>query len=442
MYTEIIGRLLMTAIEVLSYVHAIALYMNESPHAHDCEVMMSVDVDNGGSLSFERSEGIDLFQTTLGDGRSQYVITGSAEDVGVAVASFSFCPACIDKTYSVSFALQSICSICNANVGDVKTLTIYAATALSKTFFGRVVEVGCGAECWHRGIATVSVVIDLPGSCNEAHRPLNVRPLSNRVDWDALTASTATDGSYTIQAPYQKSAHGLNTTISYSRPGYAAESISVTLGALSLGAEYGRYYWQSLSDSGAGCIDGSTLKGVAATYCALAGLDMCAIFANNYRSVLARDSYCQCWGSAKISEKLGTCSWSAAVVQQNSTACAELGLTPQKRTGFPCTCDDTKARTRDHIVDSVYLTPKSHASVRAPTKMPLQVLSTGSPTETPSLYPTSVGLILAPSNFRPLPVPSRLPSCVPSSSIPNEAFACAISISDAVHLPRIPVTPV
>ena len=75
--------------------------MNESPHAHDCEVMMSVDVDNGGSLSFERSEGIDLFQTTLAVVTSCGVGGASAHDGpskprtlldGVAAAARSAAP--------------------------------------------------------------------------------------------------------------------------------------------------------------------------------------------------------------------------------------------------------------------------------------------------------------------------------------------------------------
>ena len=66
-------------------------------------------------------------------------VAGAADAVAQALATFEFCPGCVDETYALTFALDDVsCGICTV-AGVSHDLKIKATTQLAHVFHGRVV---------------------------------------------------------------------------------------------------------------------------------------------------------------------------------------------------------------------------------------------------------------------------------------------------------------
>ena len=409
-----------TSGECKSYWYAFAILTDGSPRAAACEIAVSVAVDARGSLSFPQATAAVTIDVAVDGETTTYVVGGASGDVDAALAEVSFCPRCVDETYSLTFELTSPCAACDTNAGDGKVMTVYAATALSRTFAGRVVASGCGADCWDAGLGNVSVVVDAPGDCDDRRRRRRLEETGAYVGWDDTAALTAPDGTYAVVVPYQASSHGANATVRYDAPGYRPEAARVVLGAVAVAPEAGRYYWQS-DAAGDSCVDGSTLDDVPAARCAAAGVDMCAVFADKFRPYAG--SFCQCWLAARFdarSADLGTCAGSPRFM--NASACAELGVAGANCTGYPCACATASvAGAGAHVVDAVYLTststPPSAVPLSAPTTARPSYFPTAVPTSRPTSAPTS-----SPSSLPttpPAPSPSLQPSPLPTTAVPT-----------------------
>ncbi len=364
-----------------TYENVVVLQTDE--RAKDCDVVVRASVDGFGSLTF--SDNSLVTSSSYANGTSLYKLWGSADAVAQALATFEFCPGCVDETYALTFALDDVsCGICN--VGGVEhSLKIKATTQLAHVFHGRVVKAGCGADCWAAGVSDASVSVDAPG-CAYA---------------DAVT--TSTDGAYSIQVPYDVRQHGSTASLSFSKEGYSTYTKSVVLGATALSTSSG-YYWASSSNSSIGdhCADGTTHAPVSALYCAAHGVDLCAIYAAKYSA----SSTCQCWAGARIyGGGYGTCSGLPA-----ATTGAELRVDAYE--GVPCACDQPVSA---HVVGAAYLTPQTLPPSTSPP-------STAAPTTPqPSAQPS----------VRPTPAPSPAPSVTPTprpSSIPTSAPSLAPTV--------------
>lgn len=206
------------------YGNAVAL--QSLAEASDCLVKMRVAVDDGGALyrrpsriscppaslrtSRGRSQQSNAAKTsskrssygryfrnqtnatvrneTLG-GATIYALQGAATAVAAAIADFEFCPGCAGETYALTFSLdETRCGDCVVPAAE-EVLLIEAATALRRRFAGRVVEAGCGENCWSEGVPDVDVSLDVPGRC----------PF-------VATVKTASDGAYLLTAPYDADA--------------------------------------------------------------------------------------------------------------------------------------------------------------------------------------------------------------------------------------------
>ena len=267
-----------------TYENVVVLQTDERAKA--CDVVVRASVDGFGSLAFADTSLVT--SSSYSNGTSSYKLRGAADAVAQALATFEFCPGCVDETYALTFSLDDVsCGICN--VGGVEhSLKIKATTQLAHVFHGRVVKAGCGADCWAAGVSDASVSVDAPG-CAYA---------------DAV--ATKTDGAYSIQVPYDVRQHGSTASLSFSKDGYSTYTKSVVLGATALSTSSG-YYWASSSNSSIGdhCADGTTHAPVSALYCAAHGVDLCAIYAAKYSA----SSACQCWAGARIyGGGYGTCS--------------------------------------------------------------------------------------------------------------------------------------
>ncbi|KAH8069047.1 hypothetical protein JL721_6252 [Aureococcus anophagefferens] len=107
-----------------SYWYAFAILTDGSPRAAACDIAVSVAVDARGSLSFPQATAAVTIDVAVDGETTTYVVSGASGDVDAALAEVSFCPRCVDETYSLAFELTSPCAACDTNAGDGKVMTV------------------------------------------------------------------------------------------------------------------------------------------------------------------------------------------------------------------------------------------------------------------------------------------------------------------------------
>ena len=362
------------------------------------------------ALSFSDAEGTVPPNSQFYEDWSNYTVRGSAAAVAAALGNFSFCPSCIATDYTIQASIVSLnTSACVVNT-DAWNFTIRASTNLRQVISGNVVDGACandakgGTSCWDGSRAVEGVVVTGALQCGN------------------VTATTGTDGTFSLALPYRASEHGTSVGVSMSADGYvSSEAADQTLGATSIGADQGRYAWVGANASTGGyCLDTTARAWAAPSHCAAGGTDVCAVFAATYpTSAPEASSFCACWdggaaaqGTCTLSEASGRCPGcsgdttggcmggdGACYSASSDGTCSGGSEDLCASSGWPCACAASETTENTNQIGTVFLFP---VPTPAPTPRPSRP-PTPRPTPLPVPHPSS----------RPSPVPIPQPTNVP-----------------------------